>query len=73
MNWIPPPIKLVCSCKSNPVTSPLLLRYDSSRPIFLKMNWSTGEMGYILMNPDDSPIFLAAIKLKKLSHLWLYL
>ena len=44
-----------CSCKYNLVTSPLLLRFDSSRPTFLKTDWSAGGMGYIIMQPDDSP------------------
>ena len=55
MSWTPSLIKTNCSCKSNLVTSPLLLRYDSSRPTFLKTDWSAGGMGYILMQPNDSP------------------
>ena len=61
MSWTPSLIKFFCSCKSNLVTSPLMLRCDSSCPIFLKTDWSTGGMGYILMQPDDSPDSLAAI------------
>ena len=61
VSWTPSLIKLICSYKANLVTSPLLLRYDSSRPTFLKTDWSVGGMGYILMHPDDSPDYLAAI------------
>ena len=50
-----------CSCKSNLVTSPLLLSYDNSRSIFLKTDWSAGGIGYILMQLDDSPDYLAAV------------
>ena len=61
MSLIPSLIKFFCSCKSNLVTSHLLLRYDSSRPRFLKTDWSADGMGYILMQPDDSLYSLAAI------------
>ena len=61
MSRTPSLIKNICSCKPNLVTSPLLLRFDSSRPNFLKTDWSAGRMGYILMHPDDSPDSLAAI------------
>ena len=50
------------NCKSNLVTSPFLLRYDSSRPIFMKTDWYAGGMGYILIQPDDYPDSLATIK-----------
>ena len=43
------------------MTSPLLLRYDTSRQTFLKTDWSTGGMGYTLMQPDDSLNSLASI------------
>ena len=62
MGWTPSLIQLFGDCKSNLITSPLLLRYDSSKPTFLKTDWSAGGMGYILMQPDDSPESLAAIK-----------
>ena len=62
MSWTSSLINLFCSCKSNLVTSPLLLRFDSSRPTFLKTDWSAGRMGYILMQPDDLPYSLTTIK-----------
>ena len=61
MNWTPSLIKMFCSCKSNLVTSPLLLRYDSSRPTFLNTNCSAGGMDYILMQPGDSLDSFASI------------
>ena len=36
------------------ISSPLLARYDSSNPLFLKTDWSATRMGYILMQPDNS-------------------
>ena len=54
-------IELFESCKDHIITSPLLQRYDSSKPTFLKTDWSAGGMEYILMQPDNSPESLAAI------------
>ena len=62
MGWTPSLITLFLHFKTNLVTSPLLLRYDSSRQTFLKIDWSAGGIGYILMQPGDSPDLLAAIK-----------
>ena len=62
MGWTRSLVQLFCDCKSNLITSPLLLCYDSSRPTFLKNDWSAGGMGYILIHSDDSPDSLAAIK-----------
>ena len=60
--WNPALIALSNDCKNHLVTSPLLLRYDSSKPVFLKIDWSTGGMGYILMQTVDSPKLVAAIQ-----------
>ena len=59
--WSPLLIDSFESCKDHLITSPLLLRYDSSKPFFLKPDWSDGGMEYILMQPDNSPESLAAI------------
>ena len=61
MEWTTSLIKLFCDCKTHVVTSPLLLRFDSSRPTFLKTDWPAGGMGYILMQPDDSSDSIAAM------------
>ena len=63
LSWTPPLISLFNDCKDRLVSSPLLLRYDSTKPIFLKTDWSAGGMGYILMQADDTPQSVAAIKL----------
>ena len=47
------------------VISPLLLQYDSSKSAFLKTDWSAGGMGYILMQTNDSPQSVAAVKFWK--------
>ena len=42
------------SLKTSITSSPLLVRFDSTTPLFLKTDWSSTGMGYILMQPDDS-------------------
>lgn len=32
---------------------PLLARYDSTKPLFLKIDWNATGMGYTLMQPDN--------------------
>ena len=54
MAWTTYLITLFDNCKHHLVSSPLLLCYDSSKPLFLKTDWSAGGMGYILMQADDS-------------------
>ena len=51
--WPPQLIEVFNNCKTNIITLPLLLRYDSSRPTFLKTDWFTGGIKYILMQPDN--------------------
>ena len=41
------------SLKHSIVSSPLLERFDSSKPLFLQTDWSATGMNYILMQPDD--------------------
>ena len=57
------------------VLSPLLARFDSSKPLFLKIDWSAIGIGYILMQPDDSTETRAAISklLRKENALSTYL
>ena len=51
--WNPTLIPLFHDCKTHLITSPLLLRYDSTKLTFLKTDWYAGGMGYILMQIDD--------------------
>ena len=62
LDWSPQLIEVFEKCKNNLVTSPLLLRYDSSKLTVLKTDWSAGSMGYILMQPNNSPDSIAAIE-----------
>jgi hypothetical protein len=62
--WTPPLINLWGELKIGITSSPCLSRFDSSKPCFLKTDWSARGMGWILMQPDDSPASLAALKLR---------
>ena len=62
MDWAPILITLFENCKQYLVSSPLLLRYDSSKPAFLKTDWSAGGMGYLIMQADDSPQYIEAVQ-----------
>ena len=62
MGCTPSTIQLFLDCKTKFITSPILIRYDSSKTTFLKIDWSTVGMGYVLMQPDEYPISLMAIK-----------
>ena len=44
-------------------SSPCLARYDSSLPCFLKTDWASTGMGWILMQPDNSDASKAALAL----------
>ena len=50
-------------CKTNLTTSPALARFDLNKLTFLNTDWSAEEMGYILLQPDDSDEAIAATKL----------
>ena len=63
MSWTPSLITLFDDCINQLVTSSLLLRYDSSKPAFLKTDWYTGGTGYILMKADKSPQSLTELTL----------
>ena len=62
MGWTQSSIHLFENCKTNIVTFPRILRYDSSKPTFLKIDQTTGGMDYMLMQLDDSFASSAAIK-----------
>ena len=63
LSWNLSLIALFNDCKNYIVSSLLLLWHDRSKPSFIKINWSAGGMGYILMQADDSSKSVAAIPL----------
>ena len=42
------------------ISSPVLARFDPLNITFLKTDWSSEGMGWILMQPDDNDAFIAA-------------
>ncbi|MHA7856433.1 reverse transcriptase family protein, partial [Marinobacter shengliensis] len=61
--WTPPLRSLFDDLKTALVSDPLLRRYDSSLPTFIKTDWSKTAMSFILMQPEDSDAAKAAIAL----------
>ena len=60
MAWSPALLHTFNQLKQGLTSSPCLARPDPSKPFFLKTDWSRVGMGYILMQPDDSPAAAAA-------------
>jgi hypothetical protein len=52
--WIDTCIALFDSMKEALMSSPVLARFELSKPVFLKTNVSTIDMGFILMHLDGS-------------------
>jgi len=63
MAWSPQLVQLFQDIKTMITSSPLLARFKPAKPVFLKTDWSTSGMAWILMQPDDSPQSVAATKL----------
>ena len=41
-------------------TSPVLVKFDSTKPTFLKTGWSSEDMGWILIQPADDKEYIKA-------------
>jgi len=63
--WTPDLLQTFQDLKQALVSDPLLRRYDSSLPTFLKTDWSKTGMSLILMQPEDSDAARAATELLK--------
>ena len=63
MAWTTYLVTLFDNCKHHVVSSPLLLRYDSSKPAFFKTDCSADVMGCILIQADDSSQSLKAVQI----------
>ena len=50
--WTPALLELFHEIKDCITSSPTLVRYDPTQPTFLKTDWSSEGMGWILMQPD---------------------
>ena len=51
--WTPSLIELFNDLKNGLLTSPVLARFDTAKPTFLKTDWSGKGMGWILMQPSN--------------------
>ena len=61
--WTPALIKLFEDVKVCVTSSPVLARYDPSKPTFLKTGWSAEGTGWVLMQPADDAKSIVASKL----------
>jgi hypothetical protein len=52
--WTAPWILLFNTTKTAITSSPVLARFSTKKPTFLKTDWSASGMGFILMQPDGS-------------------
>ena len=62
MAWSPDLVQLFHDIKVMITSSPLLARFNTAKPVFLKTDWSAAGMAWILMQPDDSEASIAATK-----------
>ena len=62
VEWTPDRTELFNSCKVDLTSSPVLARFDSSKPVFIKTDWSSTGMSFILMQPTDDATSIAATK-----------
>ena len=63
MAWTPDLVQLFQDIKRMITSSPLLARFNTAKPVFLKTDWSASGMAWILMQPDDSEKSKAATTL----------
>ena len=68
MAWSPSLIELFEDLKICITSSPILNRFDPTKPFFLKTDWSSYGMGYILMQPAQDSKSVAATQLLKESE-----
>ena len=61
--WTPELETMFKETKECITSSPVLVRYDPTLPIFLKTDWSATGMSWILMQPSRDDASLAAVKL----------
>ena len=53
MAWPPDLIKLFEDMKKCITSMPILARFNPTKPVFLKIDWSVEGMDWILMQPTD--------------------
>lgn len=61
--WTPQLCEYFEGLKVAVTSDPCLARFDSSLPTFLKTDWSSTGMSYVLMQPADDPASKAALRI----------
>ena len=61
--WTPERIELFENMKLCITSSPITIRYDPNMPVFLKTDWSSCGMGWILMQPAQDKMSKDAVNL----------
>ncbi len=64
--WTPELIQLFADIKISITSGPILARYNTDKPTFLKTDWSADGMAWILMQPADDEESQRATKLSYL-------
>ena len=63
--WTPEFVKLFSDLKSCITLSPVIARFDPAKPTFLRTDWSSESMGWILIQPaDDKESKIAMVHLR---------
>ena len=62
MAWSPESIVLFEDIKRYVTSLLIAIRYESTKPMFLKTDWSSTEMGWILMQPAQDKESIAALE-----------
>ena len=65
MAWSPCLIQLFHDIKWNVTSAPILTLFDPDKPTFLKTDWSSEGMGWILMQPFYDEESIEAMQLLK--------
>ena len=63
LTWTVDLVELLENMKLCITSSPVTIRYDPDMPVFLKTDWSSYGMGWILMQPAQDKISKDAVKL----------
>ena len=63
MAWSPSLLQLFDDLKRSITSSPVTARYDPDKPVFLKTDWSSEGMGWILMQPHNDEESINAVQL----------
>ena len=62
MACLPELIALFEDMKRYVTSSPITIRYEPTKPVFLKTDWSSTGMGWILMQPAQDKESIAALE-----------